>query len=87
MQKNDSICETIFHEHFDLIYGSNDIEFLNSRFGECANKNWFIKSTRTSAIGLHPTYNSNQKDVVEHTKVTLFEKIEKSFKGKLQLSP
>lgn len=60
---------------------------MNSRFGGCANKNRSLTPTRTSTIGSHQTYNSSQKNVVEHTEVTLFEKIEKLFKEKLQLSP
>ncbi len=87
MQKNDSICENIFREHLDLIYGSNDMELLNSRFGGCANRNWSITSTRTLPIVSHPTDKSSKKDEVKHTEVALFEKIERSFKEKLKLSP
>jgi hypothetical protein len=83
MQKNDSICENIFREHLDLIYGSNDMEFLNSRFGGCANRNWSITSTRTSPIVSHPTDNSSKKDGVGRTEITFFEKIERLFKEKL----
>lgn len=87
MQKNDSIVEKIFREHLNLIYGSKDMEFLNNRFWECSNKNWSITSTRTPPLGSHPNYDSSKRDGAQHTEATLFEKIEKSFKEKLQLSP
>ncbi len=87
IQKDDSICEKYIREHLDLIYGSNDMEFLNSRFGRCANRNWSITSTRTSTISSHQTDDSSKKEGGEHIEVTLFEKMEKSFKEKLQISP
>jgi hypothetical protein len=87
MQKNNSIPENIFSEYSDLIYDSNDMEYLDSTFGESAKKGLPIKFTITNTLGSYSTYDSSQKDWVEHTEDTLFEKTKQNFKEKLQLSP
>jgi hypothetical protein len=51
MQKNDSIPESIFSEYSDLIYDSNDMEYLDSTFGKSAKKGLPIKFTITTTLG------------------------------------
>ncbi len=87
MQRNDHILESIFSEYSDLIYGSNDMDYLDSTFGERVNKGLPIKFTITTTLGSYSTYDSSRKDWVEHREDTLFEKTKQKFKEKLWLSP